>query len=219
MRLVTERLTAPGTIVTAADGQQEVAVNGAIWWPSRYSALVAALLRRGYPEAVARAMGLRLLPLVARETGRGKRERNANVGNMRPGAGVADPAGAPGWHGDYIRRTLGLYRAYDTLLDGATDFVDLLHNSNYGRYIGLIRDGDDVAAWYAAIIDAGYYPATAAEVAAARAQYASLYDEVRGMGLVYTPVAASASGGFWGFVVGLGLITVGVVVIGGKRGR
>src|SRR5262245_61413487 len=117
-RLDPPQHTAPGSV----DAGGVFRADRTAWRQTRYQAIVEALLRRGFPLETAKSIALRLLPLFARETRVGDLEFNYNSGNLRPSASE-DPAGSLGWHGDYIVRTHGEYRAYPTLADGVEDFL------------------------------------------------------------------------------------------------
>lgn len=172
------------------------------WYPGRYSALVDGLIAKGLDVASAQRVGLMLLPLLARETGHGGSEYNYNVGNLRPSnAGLADP-GVRGWHGAYITRTHGRYRAYDSLADGTADFLRLLTTSRYNAAYQYLVSTGDVAGFYEQLIRAGYYPADEAEIQTARREYESMYNSMLARNLQYIPPQADGNAALVGAAAG-----------------
>lgn len=127
------------------------------WIDSRARALLTVLRQRGVTSGRSRMVLPALLALMWLETGAGTGEFGFNLTNIVPSR-----ARSPSWQGAYHRLVTAkgarYFRAYPTLLEGATDLMWLLERQRYaGAWLALLQGGE-AGAFYLAVTGAGYTP-------------------------------------------------------------
>ena len=138
------------------------------WIRTRHAALVAELVRRGYPRSQAWVLAMAPVAHAGDESGWGRAEWGYNISNIRS-VGQCPTAHLLQGGDDSAPRP---YCSYPSLDVGIAKTLDLILAPRYlAGWQQFVADGDPMA-WFERLLRAGWHPYSDASVNAFRSEYA-----------------------------------------------